>query len=45
MTLKFITGAADPETQWDEYVGTIEGMGVERIIEMKQDALDRYLSH
>ena len=45
MTLKFITGAADPETQWDEYVSTIEGMGVQRIIEMKQDALERYLSH
>lgn len=45
MTLKFITGAADPETEWDDYVATIEGMGVERIAEMKQDALERYLSH
>lgn len=45
MTLKFITGAADPETEWDDYVATIEGMGVARIIEMKQDALERYLSH
>ena len=44
MTLKFITGASDPETEWDEYVAAIEGMGVDTIIQMKQDALDRYLA-
>lgn len=44
MTLKFITGAADPETEWDAYVAAIEGMGVDTIIQMKQDALDRYLA-
>ena len=45
MTLKFITGTADPKTEWDSYVSTIEDMGVDTIIEIKQTALERYLAH
>ncbi len=45
MTLKFITGAEDPETGWDDYVATIEAMGVDTIIEIKQTALERYLEN
>ncbi len=45
MTLKFITGAEDPEAGWDDYVATIEAMGVDTIIEIKQTALERYLEN
>ncbi len=41
MPLKFITGVAEPETEWDDYEATNEEMGVDRIIEMEQDALER----
>ena len=44
MTLKFITGAADPEAQWDEYVSAIREMGVDTILALKQTALERYLA-
>ena len=44
MTLKFITGAESMD-QWDTYVQTIEDMGIADAIEIKQDALDRYLAH
>ena len=40
----FISGEKDISTEWDEYVSTIEGLGIERCVELKQNAYDRYLS-
>ena len=41
MTLKFIFGDADI-SQFDEYVGNIEKMGLERALEIENAAYDRY---
>ena len=37
------TGAQDIESQWDTFVSTIESMGIDECISIKQDAYDRYL--
>ena len=42
MTLKFITGTADVETEWDAYVDEIEAMGIEKVINCYQAAYERY---
>ena len=42
MEAKFITGDADIEGEWDTYVSTIDGMGLEDIIAVKQAAYDRW---
>lgn len=39
---KFITGEADLESGWDEYIDTLKGMGVEDMIAIKQAQLDRF---
>lgn len=39
--LEFITGAADIDADWDNYVSTIEGMGLQDMVDVKQDAYDR----
>ena len=39
--LEFITGAADIDADWDSYVSTIEGMGLQDMVDLKQDAYDR----
>lgn len=42
-TLKFITGVMDINgADWDTYVSTIEGMGIQTCIDIQQAALDRY---
>lgn len=41
--LSFITGAMDLETQWDEYVGRMEAMGIYENQAIYQAALDRVL--
>lgn len=38
---KFISGDV-PFSKWDEYVKTIEDMGLEKYLEIQQDAFDRY---
>src|SRR5699024_12208388 len=38
---KFITGV-EPISNWDNYVETIEGMNIDRYIEIYQDAYDRW---
>ena len=43
MSVSFITGAQDIESQWDTFVSTIESMGIDECISIKQDAYDRYL--
>ncbi|MBQ8230980.1 MAG: hypothetical protein IJZ34_03480 [Lachnospiraceae bacterium] len=42
MEAEFITGAADIETKWDEYVATIEKMGIADVLEVYQAAYDRW---
>lgn len=45
MTLKFIIGEVSlNDGAWQEYMDTIENMGLERAVEIKQTALDAYLS-
>lgn len=41
-SVKFITGVLDIETGWDTYVEELKNLGVERAIEITQDALDRF---
>ena len=41
---QFITGVLDIDgTDWDDYLNVIDGMGIDRCVELKQAALDRYL--
>ena len=42
MVLKFIVGDASIDAQWDEFISTIENMGGQEIVDITQDALDRY---
>ena len=39
---KILNGSADLDAEWDAYIEQIKGMGVERMVEIKQAALDRY---
>ena len=43
MVLKFIIGT-EPLTNWDTFVSTVEGMGLQKVIDVQQAALDRYLT-
>lgn len=43
MTLKFILGNMSFD-KWDEYMKTIEGMNLERVLEIQNSALERYES-
>ena len=40
--LGFLVGNKDIETQWDEYLGVLNSLGVQEIIACHQAALDRY---
>lgn len=42
-TAQFISGVRDIDAEWDSYISTMKGMGVERAIEIEQGAYDRYL--
>lgn len=42
MMAKFITGAADIDTEWDTYVATCEQMGLAEVLEVYQAAYDRW---
>ena len=39
---KFITGEADLDTEWDEYVSTCQSLGVDTMIDIYTDAVARY---
>src|SRR5699024_9379100 len=39
---QFMTGEIDVEEGWDSFVNTVNGMGLERLIEIEQAAYDRY---
>lgn len=41
--LEFITGAADIDSEFDAFKETLYGMGLQRMIDLKQDAYDRAL--
>ena len=41
-TVKFIVGTDDIDKGWDNFVKTIEGMNIQRCIDLKQTSLDRY---
>ena len=43
MVLKFIIGT-EPLSNWDTYVATVEGMGLQQVIDVQQAALERYLT-
>lgn len=43
-SLRFITGEADLDDEWDAYVSSIENMGIEDCVALVQAAYDRYLS-
>ena len=43
MTVQFIMGTMDIDSNWDNYVSTIESMNIARCIEIKQASVDRYL--
>jgi len=43
MRLKFVTGVESFD-KWDDYIKTLEGYGVKRIIEIYQAAYDRYMA-
>ncbi len=41
---KFIIGDMDLETQYEQYENDVRTMGLERALEIKQDAYDRYMA-
>lgn len=43
MVLKFITGA-EPLANWDGFVATVKGMGIDTVIDIMQSAYDSYMS-
>ena len=43
MQLKFITGQADIDKEWDNYVATCKSMGFDELQEISQAAVTRYL--
>jgi len=44
MRVKFITGKANLETDWDNYVGTLDRMGAQKYLEIKKSQYERYQS-
>lgn len=42
MTMKFIMGTADLDNDWSSYVDYLNTLGIERMVELKQAAADRY---
>lgn len=41
--MKFVTGELSFDT-WDQFIGTIESMGIDEAIEIYQGAYDRYVA-
>ena len=42
MTIQFLTGEADLDTEWETFQSQLEQIGIERMLEIYQAALDRY---
>lgn len=43
-TVKCIVGTNDIAATWDDYVASLNSMGLESVMQVYQDALDRYMS-
>lgn len=43
--MNFVTGAWNFESDWDAYVQTLKGIGVDRYVEILQGAYNRYLAN
>ena len=44
MVLKFIVGT-EPLDNWDTFVSTVEGMGLQEALDAMQSAYDRYMAN
>ncbi len=44
MKAQFITGALDIDASWDDFLNQLNEMGLERYLEITQDAYDRYVA-
>ena len=44
MYIKFITGQANLDSDWDTYVNTIKGMGIENATQWVQDAYTAFMN-
>ena len=44
MEVKFVTGEVSIDDTWDEYISTLNRMGMEKVIAVKQAAYDRFIS-
>lgn len=44
MTINFITGVMDINTEWDNYISELKKMNLDRAVEITQQALDRFNS-
>ena len=42
MTIQFLTGEANLDTEWDTFQSQLEQIGIGRMVEIYQAALDRY---
>ena len=42
--IKFLIGDLSLEDDWDGFIGTVEGMGLQSVVDIYQDAYDRYLA-
>jgi len=43
--MQFVTGVWNFESDWDAYVETLKGIGVDRYVEILQGAYNRYLAN
>ena len=43
MTVRFITGAEDIGSGWEGYLARLEALGLPRVLDIYQDAFDRYM--
>ncbi len=41
---KFVIGDRDIDTEWEEFVGILKNMGIDRVVEIEQITLDTYLN-
>lgn len=42
--IKFLIGDLSLEDNWDDFVATIDSMGLSTVVDIYQDAYDRYLT-
>lgn len=41
---KFITGEKNIDTDWDAYIAELKSLGLDELVKVQQDALDRYVN-